>query len=254
MMSTEASLLSNEVQIEMLRQAIEQSTSGFFCCDCMDGMKAIPDKYFDLAIVDPPYGIGATRFNNGAGLKDHAQGSTALKARQNRFHGAGKLHDRVLNRSNLDWDNEPPKHEYFEELFRVSRNQIIWGGNYFDLPPTRGIVVWDKKQPWENFSQVEYAWTSFDAPAALFSYRSTNEKNKFHPTQKPLDLYRFLIRRFAEPGDVILDTHAGSATSLIACRETGHRYIGFEIDPEYYEKAKARLDAAESQATIFDYL
>ena len=128
MMSTEASLLSNEVQIEMLRQAIEQSSSGFFCCDCMDGMKAIPDKYFDLAIVDPPYGIGATRFNNGAGLKDHAQGSTALKARQNRFHGAGKLHDRVLNRSNLDWDNEPPKHEYFEELFRVSRNQIIWGG------------------------------------------------------------------------------------------------------------------------------
>lgn len=126
------------------------------------------------------------------------------------------------------------------------------GGNYFDLPPTRGVIVWDKMQPWENFSQIEYAWTSFDKPAALFQYRSTNERNRIHPTQKPVALYKWILNRYAKPGDTILDTHVGSASSLIACRETGHKYVGFEIDEYYYGLAKKRLDAVESQMNIYD--
>ena len=128
------------------------------------------------------------------------------------------------------------------------------GGNYFDLPPTRGVIVWDKMQPWENFSQIEYAWTSFDKPAALFKYRTTNDKNKIHPTQKPVALYEWILNRYAKNGDTILDTHVGSASSLIACHRTGHKYVGFEIDEYYYQKAKQRLDAEEAQMNIFEYM
>ena len=219
--------------------------------DCMEGMKQCPDKCFDLAIVDPPYGINATKFKNASGMKCHTE-STAVRLRKNRLNqGSGKLKNRALNTLNCDWDENPPTKEYFQELFRVSKNQVIWGGNYFDLPPTRGILVWDKKQPWDNFSQVEMAWTSFDMPAALFSY-ANYWPDKIHPTQKPVELYKFVINKYAKDGDVILDTHVGSASSLIACRETGHKYIGFEIDPVYYEAAKKRLDAAEAQVNIFD--
>ena len=229
---------------------------GFYNMDCMEGMKDFPDKYFDLAVVDPPYGINATKFSNGTGLKNHSKNnSTAVKVRKGRLNkGAGKLKGRVLNNLNCDWDFAPPPKEYFDELFRVSKNQIIWGGNYFDLPPTRGIIVWDKMQPWENFSQVEYAWTSFNSPAALYKYRNTNDKGKIHPTQKPVDIYIYILQRYAKPGDVILDTHVGSGSSLIACRETGHKYVGFEIDKEYYDKAKARIDASVAQTNIFDFM
>lgn len=109
-------------------------------------------------------------------------------------------------------------------------------------------------QPWENFSQFEYAWTSFDRPAALFQFRSTNEKDKFHPTQKPIELYKWILDRYSNPDDIILDTHVGSASSLVACRETGHKYVGFEIDETYYGLAKKRLEQSEAQANIFDYI
>lgn len=229
---------------------------GFYNMDCMEGMKRFPDKFFDLAIVDPPYGINADLFNNGNGYKDHSQNdSTSERVRKGRLNqGAGKLKNRVLNQSDCSWDREPPSKEYFEELQRVSKHQIIWGGNYFDLPPTRGVIVWDKMQPWENFSQIEYAWTSFDKPAALFKYRTTNDKNKIHPTQKPVALYEWILNRYAKNGDTILDTHVGSASSLIACHRTGHKYIGFEIDKYYYQKAKQRLDAEEAQMNIFEYM
>ena len=138
--------------------------------DCMEAMKEFPDKFFDLAVVDPPYGIGADNFKNGAGAsKDGGKlYSTAVKMKNRLNQGSGKLKNRLLNQSDCSWDSEPPKKEYFDELFRVCQNCIIWGGNYFNLPPTRGIIVWDKVQPWENFSQVELAWTSFDRPASLF--------------------------------------------------------------------------------------
>lgn len=146
--------------------------SEVFCVDCLDYMRSIPDKYFDLAVVDPPYGLPKT--------------ST---------HGRGKLKGRILNREDIHgWDIAPGP-EYFDELRRVSKNQIIWGGNYFPLPPTRCVLVWDKVQPWENFSQVELAWTSFNGPAQIFRFdnRSTH---KTHPTEKPVALYSWIFKKF----------------------------------------------------------
>ena len=226
---------------------------GFYNMDCMKAMKQFTDNFFDLAIVDPPYGIGADRFNNGAGYKGRTS-STAKKLRLN--DGRGKLKNRFLNKSNCSWDASAPKKEYFDELKRVSINQIIWGGNYFDLPPTRGIIVWDKEQPWENFSQVELAWTSFDIPAKLFRYSNVSFANseyvgKIHPTQKPIALYSWILSKYAKPGMKILDTHVGSASSLIACHRAGLDYWGFEIDPGYYEKAKERLEKEKAQINLF---
>lgn len=211
--------------------------------DCMELMAEFPDKYFELAIVDPPYGIGATKFNNGSKKE---WDSTAKKVRKNRLNsGGGKLKNRILNRSDCEWDKYPPNSEYFAELFRVSKNQIIWGGNYFELPPTRGIIVWDKVQPWENFSQVEMAWTSFDRPAALFrkgSRGGANSEEKIHPTQKPVALYEWLLTKYANEGDKILDTHVGSASSFIACHDLGFDFIGSEIDTYYYNEATKRME------------
>lgn len=222
---------------------------GFYCMDCMEAMREFPDGFFDLAIVDPPYGINADMFRNGTmNNKDNAKPEgTALRLRKGRLNsGAGKLKNRMLNNSDCSWDNEPPPRAYFDELRRVSKNQIIWGGNYFDLPPTRCICVWDKVQPWENFSQVEMAWTSFDRPAALFRMNNCMS-GKIHPTQKPVELYTWALKRFAKPGDKILDTHVGSASSLIACHRAGLDFWGFEIDPVYYRAAKERLERETAQ-------
>lgn len=195
--------------------------------DCMEGMKQFPDKYFELAIVDPPYGLP----------KDST-------------HGRGKLKNRIFNNGSLElWDKKPSS-EYFEELHRVSVNQIIWGGNYFDLSPTRGIICWDKCQPWENFSQWEMAWTSFSKPAALFKF-DNRTTDKIHPTQKPVKLYEWILAKYANKGDKILDTHTGSASSLIACYNYKFDFIGFEIDKNYYAAAQKRMDAVMAQVSLF---
>lgn len=151
--------------------------------DCLIGMKTYPDNYFDLAIVDPPYGINAANMSMGSnpnrkGLNQYPGTSTAIRLKGRLNSGEGKLKNRLLNKSNIDWDSEIPSQEYFDELFRVSKNQIIWGGNYFDLPPTRCFIIWNKNQPWENFSQAEYAWTSFDKPAKLFTYSNRGGQMK----------------------------------------------------------------------------
>jgi site-specific DNA-methyltransferase (adenine-specific) len=227
--------------------------------DCLEGMKQIPDKYFQLAIVDPPYGINAPNMSMGSN-KNRKNGypgvSVAERLKKGRLNqGAGKLKNRALQKMAIAWDYEKPSQEYFKELCRVSTNQIIWGGNYFDLPPTRCIVCWDKCQPWENFSQWEMAWTSFDKPAALFRYSNTggnNEETKIHPTQKPIKLYSWLLSRYAKRGDKIIDTHLGSASSLIACYDMGFEYMGFEIDEEYYNAAIKRINNHKAQVTIFD--
>ncbi len=233
-----------------------------FNCDCMNFLKSCPDKTFDLAVVDPPYGINADNFNNGAGAKTRiGEGSTAKKAKEKgRLNqGSGKLKNRLLNQSDCSWDAEPPSEEYFEELFRVSKNQIIWGGNYFHLPPTRGIAVWDKMQPWENFSQVELAWTSFDKPAALFKYCNSGYTGaggikKFHPTQKPKALYDWIYRKYAKPGDKILDTHLGSGTNRLAAYDAGLDFAGLEISTEYFEQEEAQFDDYTAQTNLFvDY-
>lgn len=159
----------------------------------------------------------------------------------------GEVHKKIVT-----WDVAPGK-EYFKELFRVSRNQIIWGGNYFELPPTRCFLIWRKINIPESFSMAmcEYAWTSFDDNAKMFPFSSGGQVGRFHPTQKPVELYTWILNRYSKPGDKILDTHCGSASSLIACYETGRRYVGFEIDKEYYTKAKARLEEAEGQMNIY---
>ena len=230
----------------------------YYNMDCMDGMRQIPDKFFELAIVDPPYGINATKMRMGENLKRRGDGypgqSTAARQRRNRLNqGAGKLKNKALNTLSCDWDEKPPTKEYFDEVFRVSQNQIIWGGNYFDLPPTRGIICWDKIQPWENFSQFEMAWTSFDKPAALFRHSNTggrNDEKKIHPTQKPIELYMWLLNKFAKQGDKILDTHVGSASSLIACHRMGFNFMGFEIGKDYYKASSKRLERELAQMSM----
>lgn len=215
---------------------------GLYLADCMKAMKEFQDGFFDLAIVDPPYGINAPMRDMGSGAsKDKKKYGTAVRLRGRLNSGAGRLSGRILNQSEIGWDNEIPPPEYFAELRRVSKNQVIFGGNYFPLPPTRGILVWDKKQPWENFSQCEIAWTSFDKPAGIF-HMSNTRGGKIHPTQKPVELYEWVLRRCAKEGDKILDTHAGSASCLVACHKAGFKVWGFEICEGYYKTAKERLD------------
>lgn len=193
----------------------------------LDLMKRYSDKYFDLAIVDPPYGIGIS--------KDSIR----------------HMHKKK------NWDNEIPSKQYFDELFRVSKNQIIWGGNYFDLPPSQGFYIWDKKQP-ENFSlaMCEYAWSSIQKPAKIWSLSVMKEQNKIHPTQKPIELYEWLIMRNCEKGYKILDTHLDSGSIAIAIdiinkrEQLNLQFVGCELDADYYNKAIERI----KNKTITQYL
>jgi site-specific DNA-methyltransferase (adenine-specific) len=230
--------------------------------DCMEAMAKMPDKAFDLAIVDPPYGINAPNMQMGNAPNRKGKGqypgeSAAVKLKKGRLNqGAEKLKDRALQIMPVEWDYEKPPIEYFIELRRVSVNQIIFGGNYFTLGPTRCVICWDKMQPWENFSQWEMAWTSFDKPAALFKYSNTGGdiskfEPKIHPTQKPAALYRWLLSNYAKPGDKILDTHLGSGSIAIACHDLGYGLEGYEIDKEYYDAACDRLKRHQAQLKLF---
>ena len=197
-------------------------SSEVYQMDCVAGMKHYPDKYFDLAVVDPPYGIGIS--NN--------------PVRQ--------LHKKK------DWDMSIPEMIYFTELFRVSKNQIIWGGNYFDLPSSQGFLIWDKKQP-EDFSlaMCEFAWMSFQKPAKIYNRSVLKEKNKIHPIQKPVELYDWIFAKYAEPNQKILDTHLGSGSSRIAAQKAGLDFVGFEVDEEYFKKSDERFKIFTSQTRLF---
>lgn len=216
--------------------------------DNMELMARYPDKYFDLAIVDPPYGIGVENFSMGQN-KNREDGynrgdSTAVRLKKERYHSRGKLKNRAFNKMNMEWDNHRPSDEYFQELFRVCKNIIIWGGNYFDLSPTRCIICWDKCQPWDNFSQWEMAWTSFDKPASIFRYSNTggaNGEKKIHPTQKPVALYKWLLDKYAKPNDKILDTHLGSGSIAIACHDYDFELTACELDTDYFNSAVTRI-------------
>lgn len=246
---------------------MSKPTINRYCIDCMEFMKDIPDNFYDLADVDPQDGIGAHKMQMGSHPTRNEKGqypseSVAVKVRKkakNRLNsgsGSGKLKDRILNQSDCSWDSEPPPPEYFKELFRVSKHQIIWGGNYFDLPPTRCMVVWDKVQPWENFSQVEIAWTSFDYPAKIFKHSNKGGDNskrleKIHETEKPVELYEFCLDKFAKPGWKILDTHGGSFSHAFACYKMGFDLDICEIDPYKYEVAENRfLNFMQAQEEI----
>ena len=155
----------------------------------------------------------------------------------------------------IAWD-VAPKQEYFDELFRISRNQIIWGGNYFELPPTRCFLIWRKTNVPEKFSMAmcEYAWTSFNENAKWFEMSAVGQQGRFHPTQKPVELYKWILSNYAKDGDKILDTHVGSASSLIACEDMGFKYVGFEIDKEYYKLGMERLKKHKAQVSIMELM
>ena len=161
-------------------------------------------------------------------------------------------------------DSRTPDAAYFEQLRRVAKKVILWGGNYFldYLGATECLIVWDKRRRGLNFADCEIAWTNLKEPCRIYEFKwngmlqedMKNKEYRIHPTQKPVELYKWLLSKFAKEGDLILDTHVGSASSLVACREMGFKYIGFEIDEDYYRMAKERLDAAEAQVNIFDFM
>lgn len=200
-------------------------------CDCMGLMKNTPDKYYDLAIVDPPYGIDACNMTMGSGT--------------NKKWAKGKK-----------WDNKVPTREYFDELFRVSKNQIIWGGNYFALPNKRGWIFWDKGIDGDcSFADGELAWTSFDVVLRKANIRYRGflgmDKERIHPTQKPVKLYKWLLQKYAKEGDKILDTHFGSLSIGIACHDLHFELTASELDKEYYELGKNRLMCHQKQLNLF---
>jgi site-specific DNA-methyltransferase (adenine-specific) len=188
--------------------------------DCLLGMARFPDKFWDLAICDPEYGINIT---------------------------ASQRLVKEKGWTDKGWDKKPPSVEYFKELSRVSKNQIIWGGNYFidNLTSTRCFIIWDKKNDGRDFADCEFAWTSIDEVARIFRMRPQNmDGGKVHPTQKPIALYSWLLQNYARPGDKILDTHLGSGSSRIAAYKLGFDFYGWEIDKEYYEAQEERFKKA----------
>ena len=205
--------------------------------DCLEAMKEMSDNQFNLAIVDPPYGINITK------------------------------NKRLNNNSQKDWDKEIPTLEYFKELFRVSKNQIIWGGNYFIeyLKNTRCYLNWDKLNHSDTYADCEMAWTSFDKNAKIFKYMWDGNRYGFigaiqgvgkksirtHPTQKPVALYEWLLMNYAKEGDTILDTHLGSGSIAIACHNLGFDLTGYEIDKDYYEAALKRIEQHKAQIRLF---
>ena len=212
---------------------------GYFNMDCMEGMKAYPDKYFDLAIVDPPYFSGPEK----------------------REYYGKRVSSTGVRRSYSKMSSwTVPDKAYFDELMRVSKNQIIWGVNYYDYFFKSGRIVWDKVNDNTSYSDCEIAYCSLHESVRIFRYmwngmfqgKSVSEGHiqrgnkrlnevRIHPTQKPVDLYKWLLKEYSKPGNKILDTHVGSASSLIACHDFGLEFIGFEIDKEMYEKSGKRL-------------
>jgi|SRR6185369_4057865 len=200
--------------------------------DCMDLMRAAPDGHWDLAIVDPPYGIG----------RDGSDRTTSK-------HGGRKAH------AFKGWDKSTPEQEYFDELFRTSKNQIIWGANYFTqfLPPSMGWIFWDKGQRICN-SDGELAFTSFDQALRVAEFNRVELllDGTIHPTQKPVALYKWLLTRYAKPGWKILDTHGGSGSSCIAAHDLGFDLMWIEKDPDYYQAAVKRYKSHASQGVLFE--
>jgi len=204
--------------------------------DCMDVMARYPDNYFDLACVDPPYGIG--------------ESGGAARTR-------GK---KEANHKRKEWDNETPTKEYFRELIRVSKNQIIWGINYFsyNMRPSMGWICWDKKLDNSDFSDFELAYSSFNRAAKIFRYSKNGGSRSpaaladlIHPTQKPVKLYDWLLSNYAKEGDRILDTHLGSGSSAIAAHYGGFDFVGMELDYDYYKAALDRFERETAQIDMF---
>jgi len=195
--------------------------------DCLPFMKQCKDKQFDLAIVDPPYGIGMDGNNNWSGSKHEVK----------------------------DWDNDAPSKEYFNELMRISKNQIVWGANHFisRMPiDSKCWIIWDKKNDGFSFADAEMAWASFDTAVRFFRYHRGQQTDKrIHPTQKPKELYRWILKKYAKEGDLIFDSHLGSGSIAVACDDMKFDLVATEIDKDYFDKANKRLDIARRQQSLF---
>ena len=208
--------------------------------DCMDLMRDMPDKAFDLAIVDPPYGIG---FDGDSTLGNNSSAKWKRPVKSERYE-------------KKEWDKSKPPVEYFDELSRVSRKQIIWGGNYFPLPQSGGWIVWAKgTAEGMSLSDAELAWTNAANNVKIIEllwsgFRKCEQVERFHPTQKPVKLYNWLLHNYAKPGDRILDTHLGSASIAIACHYKGFHLTGTELDPDYFTAAVARVKRETSQQQL----
>lgn len=207
--------------------------------DCMEYMKTLPDKAFQLAIVDPPYGIGADIKNS---IKKHQSKRSASVSK---------------NYGDQEWDSCIPSDEYFLNLFRVSKNQIVWGANYFGL--VGGYIFWDKCVTMPTYSDGELAYCSMINSVRVFKYAwqgmiqhdIKNKEERIHPTQKPVALYKWLLHNYAKPGDKILDTHLGSGSSAIAAHQMGFDFVGCELDKDYYEAACKRFKEQTMQQSLF---
>jgi len=204
--------------------------------DCMEYMATLPDKAFDLAIVDPPYGIGEDGGNKNRGRK-------------------ADNYSRKVIHIKKDWDSSKPKKEYWDELFRVSKNQVVWGGNYFSefLPSRMGWIFWNKLIG-GDFSDGELAWTSFNMALRMYTYSYHGDTKgghtRIHPTQKPKSLYQYILHNYAKPGDKILDTHLGSGSSAIAAHKMGFDFVGCELDKDYYDAACKRFKEQTAQLSL----
>lgn len=211
--------------------------------DCMEYMATLPDKAFDLAIVDPPYGINAAELFGGDTRK--SGNGCAMKSS---FEKKG-------------WDESIPTREYFEQLERVSKNRIVWGANYMTnyLPPSMGWIVWDKDNGTTKFSDCELAFSSFDNALRKFKYTwngmiqgdMKNKEARIHPTKKPVKLYEWLLTNYAKPGQRILDTHLGSGSSAIAAHNLGFDFVGMELEKDYYDAAVKRFEEHKKQIRLF---
>ena len=217
-------------QNKVLGTSKDSLISDIYLMDCIEGMKQYADNYFDLAIVDPPYGIG---INVSMGRRKGDK-----KSNYHKFAGN---------------DSSIPTKEYFEELFRVSANQIVWGGNYMTefFKPSSCWLLWDKGFSEDvTFAQLELAWTSFNSSAKKFD-KHPSQQNRIHPTQKPVALYKWILDKYAKQGDKILDTHLGSGSSRIAAYDLNFDFTGFELDPEYIEQSTIRFNNHINQLTLF---
>ena len=224
--------------------------NSFICGDCMEYLPQFPDKYFDIAVVDPPYFSGPEKRNY------YGRAVSPIGVQRHYKPSAGWI---------------VPEKTYFDAAFRVSKHQIVWGCNYFDYHFGAGRIIWDKCNQGSDFSDCEIAYCSLHDSVRLFRYmwngmfqgksimegyiqqgnKKLNEK-RIHPTQKPVNLYRWIVDKYIQPGWKVLDTHVGSASSLIAYQESGIDYIGFEIDPYYYDLANKRIQEHRAQITLFD--
>ena len=247
----------NDIKNIKTSQTTEPGMGYTHCCapvpsvvyneDCIEGLKRFSDNYFDLAIVDPPYGLGFDGEVSSMTISPNMNSE-----RKKRWNGR-----KVNKYKKKEWDKEIPTKEYWNELFRVSKNQIIWGGNHFELPQSRGWIFWDKLMD-KGFSLAdgELAWTSFDKAVKKFTYlwagfKKAKPETRIHPTQKPVALYEWILQNYASMGNLILDTHVGSGSSRIACDKGGFNFTGFEIDKDYWEAQEKRFSDYKRQLRLF---